>query len=193
MLSSSAKSAILGETDTTWHGVKLMITELVRIDSTHALAVVILSAGSSASDFTSIGEFPKTFITPKNVSREELDSGKYSAQPYSLTGAQLFDEGTKQSFQALKELPENPYFAPNSIVKYVRRNQGVLLSVLFNVAPPQPAGSDGKTPPQLVTIRLPRATKAIEHLLLPPPAPAPTPAQPGATSPAQPTTQASPR
>jgi len=195
LCAQTAAPSHLGETDAKWPGVKLKISELIRIDATHVLAGVQINAGAAAPVTTTIGEMPKFgFVPPPHVTREELESGKYSAKSYSLTDAVVVDEITQQKIRAATDLPPKPYLGPNSIVITLHRNTGIQLSVLLNVPPPQPAGSDGKFPPQNVIILLPNAKNPIEHVLLPAPTPVPKPtpaatpstAAPAATAPAAP-------
>ena len=176
-------------TDATWPGVKLKISELVRIDATHVLAKVHVTSSASAAAATIIGTMPKNgFTAPPNVTREELESGKYSAKGYTLSDAVVVDEGTQQKFHASTNLPRSPFFGPNNVVTELARNSGIQMGVLLNVPPPQPVESDGKSPPQKVTILLPNAKNPIEHVLLPAPTPVPKPTP--AATPSTPSTAA---
>jgi len=182
-----------GETNTTWPGITLKITDIIRIDSTHALATVGLWAGPSAPAFTTIGSHPTSrYGPPPNATRAEIESSKYSPTFFSLTDTKLIDESTSQQFQAAPDLPEKPYLGPNRVVTTQARNTGILLAVLLNVPKPQPPGADGKIPPQVVTIMLPKS-RPIEHVVLPTPTPGPTQAPTGASTPVQPTSPANPR
>jgi len=159
-------------TDTTWPGVKLQVIKLIRIDATHLLAAIEVMAGPTTGRVY-IGDPPKGGRPPLNATPEQRADPKYDPTPFSLTVAKLYDEGTKQVFNASENLPDNPYLGPNALITTLNRNCGIQLGVLFPVPPPPPPLPDGTIPPQLATFLLPRAKKAIEHVVLPlPPEPA---------------------
>ena len=169
-----AQTSSYGETEATWPGVKFQITQMVRTDATHVLAAVRIIVGPSAPDNTFIGDPPKAGfrLQSSNSTLLGMDSPEHKPTPFSLATAKLIDETTRQEFKASPNVPMNPYFGGSSMLTTASRNTWSQLGVLFNVPPPQPAGADGKYPPQLATILLPKAKKAIEHVVLPLPTPA---------------------
>jgi len=171
-------------TDTTWPGVKLQVTKLIRIDATHLLAAINVEAGPSAGRVF-LGDPPKVARPPPNASPEELSSPKYQPTPYSLKLAKLYDEGTKQVFNAAENLPDNPPSGPNEIIMILYPNCALQMGVLFPVPPPPPPLPDGTIPPQLATFLLPKAKKAIEHVVLPLPTEQAAPGTSGSPVPAR--------
>src|SRR4051794_27135345 len=97
---------ILGEAETTWPGVKIQVTNLIRIDATHVLAAVHLSAGSDAPGSTFIGYAAAAAASQRFAPLEEQGLPQYQPTAYSLTEAKLLDQNTKQEFKADPNVPE---------------------------------------------------------------------------------------
>lgn len=166
-------AATLGEADATWPGVKLEITKLARIDATHVAAAVRIDVGPGAPALTLIGDPPPAGLKiPANATARDIQSGKYSPIPYSLTLAKLIDEGTKAEFKAERNPPLHPAFGPNTIVTSLRPGNWIQLGVVFPCPPPPPPDANGRPVPQKAAFLLPKAKHPIVHVVLPEPAPA---------------------
>ena len=163
---------VLGESDAVWTGVKLQITKLIRIDPTHVLAAIHVMVASTGPALVYIGDPPPGGFPPLNAPPSVAESEKYQPIPFNLTLAKIFDEDSKQEFKAEAKLPDTPFLGPNSMITSLNRNCGVQMGVLFRVPPPQPPDEKGIIPPQLATFLLPKAKHAIQHVILPLPAPA---------------------
>lgn len=155
------------EVDTTMRGVKLQIIKFIRLDATHLLVALNVMMGTDGPNPVFIGEPAPGGLPPANAPPSVANSEKYRAKPYSLAFSKLFDESTKQQFDADQNVPDNPYLGPNVMITTLNHNCGVQLAVLFPVPPPQPPNSDGKIPPQKVTFLFTKAKRAMEHVEIP--------------------------
>jgi len=158
---------ILGQTDTEWKGVTFAVTDIVRVDNTHILVQVRISADATATYPTFIGLPPPAGFLPPNPTLEQLRDEKYLPLAFSLTPGHLLDQKTGVEYPALETLPPAPFWGPNGIATNLGPNTWVQLEVQFN-APPQPApGPDGKIEAQKVSLFFPKAKSPIKNVIVP--------------------------
>jgi len=163
----------LGESPAVMPGVKLQVVDMVRLDPTHLLVAVRISAGHGAPPHTLIGDLPPI---PANAPAQSLGTGNGAPpRPYTLAAAKLIDESTRTEFKASDTLPDQPSFGPNSLYSTLEPNNWIQLGVEFSVPPPPPPNPDGTIPVQKVTFLLPKAKRPIKHIAIPLPSPAPSP------------------
>src|ERR1700722_767638 len=89
---------LLAEVETTWKGVKLQITQCIRIDATHILVGISVVAGPKATNLVYIGDPPEGGEPPPDAPDSVRLLSKYSPTPFALTAATLIDETTKKEF-----------------------------------------------------------------------------------------------
>jgi len=164
-----AEEKPLGKAESNWPGVVFQIMRIQRVDGTHLLATVWLSAGASAQNPTFIGIAPEVDVKMyKNLPQREMDAPKFHPTPVSLTDAVLIDQTTKEQYKALPTLPTEPFLGPNLVMTTLRPGSWIQMAVQFPAPPPLPAGPDGKVPAQRATIQFSQTKRPITDIVLPP-------------------------
>ncbi len=156
----------LAEVETIWPGVKFQVMNAQRIDPSHVLFTVRVTADRTARASVLVASRPALAI-PDGASAEEIDSGKYEAIPFTLVGGKLTDEITGKVYESLSTLPVAPFVGPNSALTNLDPGSAVQMAVYFSVPPPLPKNAEGVTPPQKVTIQFPKAAKPLTGFILP--------------------------
>src|ERR1043165_1661020 len=96
----------LGETETEWQGITLVISDLIRLDNESILVAVRVKAGDDAENPTLIGSAPEI---PKGAENNPAALQHVTPKPYSLAGAPLMDAATGKTCKAKQPLPRTPY------------------------------------------------------------------------------------
>ncbi|CAN5383774.1 hypothetical protein BH09VER1_BH09VER1_07230 [soil metagenome] len=164
-----AQQPVPGEAETAWPGVKFSIPEILRIDESHVLAVVLVKADASLANPVLIGRAPKAGMDiPANANPKDVMTGKYEPKTFSLAKATMIDAATEKHFAALPSLPFQPFKGPNAMLTTLGPGASLQMAVYFKAPAPFLPGPDGKRAEQKVSVLLPQATKPIEGLILPP-------------------------
>ena len=159
---------ILSQTDTEWKGVTFAVTDIARVDDTHIVVQVRISADATAAYPTFIGLPPPAGWLPPHPTLEQLRDEKYLPLPFSLASGHLLDQKSGMEYPALGTLPPAPFWGSNSIMTNLGPDTWVQLAVQFNAPPPPPPGPDGKIEDQKVSLFFPKAKSPIKNLILPP-------------------------
>jgi hypothetical protein len=160
----SPPSVSLGEVETKWKGVKLNVSQILRLDDRHILVVIRIELDASAQNPTLIGFMPKV---PDGVSTVEASSSKYDPQPFDLTSTTMIDNSTKKVYQAEPSLPASPFLGPNGVIMSCVPNAWIQLAVELNAPPPLPPDASGIIPKQTVSFSFPNAKTAMKDVVLP--------------------------
>lgn len=163
----AAPTPPLAEVETTWPGVKFLITNAQRLDPGHVLLTIRVKADRTITAPLVLASRPAQSI-PANASSEDIDSGKYEAMPYTFVGSKLTDEATGKVYNALPTLPDNPFVGPNTALTNLNPGSSFQMAVYFAVPPPLPKNAEGIAPPQKVTFQFPKAAKPLTGFILPP-------------------------
>lgn len=152
---------------TSWPSVHYQITVVQRIPGNRLLVAVRLYGK---------GDAPPTLIgvqvaIPANATQPEVAAGLFRPKPFSISGATMTEEITKQTYTTLAPAPNStPYLSPDVLLT-LHAGESQVMTIQFP-APPPPDPSSGIDPKhQTVSILLPKAVKAVTGIVLPPPAP----------------------
>lgn len=157
----------LGEVDTTLPGLKLVVTEIRRVDKGHAIAVVRIKVDEKQTDTLSVQEPPLIPNPPANATPRELEDPKYHSQPFSLLASALIDEASGKKYAAMALPIGMPFLGPSLLRSSLEPGSWIQMAVCFAAPPPLPPGQDGKIPDQKITLLLSRAAKPLKGLILP--------------------------
>ena len=163
----SPAEKLLGEVDTTLPGIQLVVTDILRVDASHAVVTVRVRGNEKQTGDSRVEEPPLVPNPPANASPQELDDAKYHTQPFSLLSSVLVDEATGTKYKAMPLPMGMPYRGPSQLRSSLEPGSWIQMSVCFAAPPPLPPGQDGKIPDQKITLLLSRAAKPLTGLLLP--------------------------
>jgi hypothetical protein len=161
--------APLGKTSSNWPGVDFEVTQIVRVAPDRLVVVVRVHTGSRAANPTLLS-FPKKRISSDPSTYESgLPGLPVLPDPFSLQGAVLVDNATRNKYAALADLPSKPFFGPNAAATTMRPNEFLQMAVQFPAPPPPPPDQFGKVPEQKVSVVFPHAKLPVKDLVIPPP------------------------
>lgn len=161
------RAAELGEVATTLPGLKLAVTEVRRVDDSHAIVVLRMKADDALTDSVQVVE-PALAKPPVNATAAELEDPKYNVRPYSLLPSSLVDEASGKRFEA-RALPFGmPFLGPSMLRSTLEPGSWIQMAVCFDAPPPLPPGPNGIVPGQKVTLHFAKAAKPLSGLILPP-------------------------
>ncbi len=157
----------LGEVATSLPGINLVVTEIRRVDASHAIVVVRVKGDEKQTDNSRVEEPADVPNPPSNISPEQLEDTKYQSKPFSLLSSVLVDEATGTKYKAMALPFGMPFLGPSLLRSSLEPGSWIQMAVCFAAPPPLPAGQDGKIPDQKISLLLSRATKPLSGLLLP--------------------------
>lgn len=160
------RAAELGEVPIVLPGLKLVVTDVRRVDNENAIVVLRIKADDALADSVRVVE-PAAAKPPANATKVELEDPKYKDHPYSLLPSTLVDEASGAKFPA-KALPIGlPFLGPSMIRSTLEPGSWIQMAVCFSVPPPLPPGPNGVAPDQKVTLHLAKAAKPLSGVVLP--------------------------
>jgi hypothetical protein len=148
-------SKVLGSAPTNWPGVRIEISDIVRVAPEHILVAVRLRGDATVKNPTLIGFSKPTPENPNHVA------------PFTLLSAKMTDQTTGTQYKADNKLPTTPYWGDSDVISNIRPGGWFQLAARFKAPPSLPPDAQGKKQPQLVTFHLPEATEPIKDVPLP--------------------------
>jgi hypothetical protein len=154
------------EVETKWPGVRFQLFRIERIPSNRLVVAVRIFATDKAPRS---GTFLGTRIPiPANANREDIGMGLYDPKPFSLAGAMMIDEQSKQKYPVLPSIaPVGKRYLPSATLASLMPGQAEMLTIQFAI-PPLPPGEEPQK--QTASFVFPEAKGPIVKVQIPPPA-----------------------